>query len=90
MAASGVDLGLLTETKITDDIYTCFLSGYNVTTTNAVSTCQGGIALHEVKKVALHGSNVLTFMLVMGQVQYFVMGAYIPPSNPGTMLGHIC
>ncbi len=26
-------------------------------------------------------SNVLTFQLVMGGVQFFVMGAYIPPTN---------
>ncbi len=45
MAATGVDLGVFTETKITDGIYTRFSSGYNVTASNAVSASQGGIAL---------------------------------------------
>jgi hypothetical protein len=35
MAATGVDLGIFTETKITDGVYTWFSSGYNVTATNA-------------------------------------------------------
>ncbi len=30
MAATGVDCGVFTETKITDDIYMGFSSGYNV------------------------------------------------------------
>jgi hypothetical protein len=30
MAATGVDCGVFTETKFTDDIYTRFSSGYNV------------------------------------------------------------
>ena len=45
MAATGVDLGIFTETKITDGVYTQFSSGYNVTASNAISACQGGIAL---------------------------------------------
>ena len=93
MAMMGVDLGVFTETKITDGVYTRFSSGYNVTATNAVSASQGGIALfwrdnelYEVEEVATRGPNVLTFELVMGQVRFFVVGAYIPPSDLGTTL----
>ena len=96
MAATGVDLGIFTETKITDGVYTRFSSGYNVTASNAVSACQGGIALfwrenelYEVEEVATRGPNVLTFELVTGQMRYFVVGAYIPPSDLGTTLAHI-
>ncbi len=39
--------------------------------------------------MATHGPNVLTFELVTGQMRFFVVGAYIPPSDLGTMLGHI-
>jgi hypothetical protein len=45
MAATGVDCGVFTETKIMDNIYTQFSSGYNVFASNAVSVRQGGIAL---------------------------------------------
>ena len=45
MAATEVDLGIFMETKITDRVYTQYLSGYNVTATNAVSASQGGITL---------------------------------------------
>ena len=74
MAATGVDLGIFTETKITDGVYTRFSSGYNVTASNAVSASQGGIALfwrdneiYEVEEVATRGPNVLTFELVTGE-----------------------
>ena len=96
MAATGVDLGIFTETKITDGIYTRFSSGYNVTASNAISARQGWIALfwrdneiYEVEEVATHGPNVLTFELVTGQMRYYVVGAYIPPSDLGTTLTHI-
>ena len=96
MAATGVDLGIFMETKTTDGVYTRFSSGYNVTASNAVSASQGGIALfwrdkelYEVEEVAMCGPNVLTFELVTGQMQFSVVGAYIPPSDLGTMLSHI-
>jgi hypothetical protein len=45
MAATGVDCGVFTETKVTDNIHTQFSLGYNVFASNAVSVPQGGIAL---------------------------------------------
>jgi hypothetical protein len=59
MAATGVDCGVLTETKITNNIYTQFSLGYNAVALNAVFFWHGGIALfwiwrdndlYEVKK----------------------------------------
>ena len=41
----GVDLCFLTETKVTDGIYTQLSSDYHVLATNAMSHHQGGIAL---------------------------------------------
>ncbi len=41
----GVNIGFLVETKLTDGIYTQFLSGYKVVTSTAPSARQGGIAL---------------------------------------------
>jgi hypothetical protein len=96
MKATGVDLGIFMETKVTDGVYTRFSSGYNVTASKAISASQGGIALfwrenelYEVEEVARRGPNVLTFELVTGQMRYFVVGAYIPPSDLGTTLSHI-
>jgi hypothetical protein len=37
MAAMNIYFGILVETKIAGGIYTCFLSGYNVFASNAVS-----------------------------------------------------
>ena len=39
--------------------------------------------------MAPRGPNVLTFELVTGQIRYFVVGAYIPPSDLGTTLTQI-
>ena len=96
MAATEVDLGIFTETKSTDSVYTRYSSGYKVTATNAVSASQGGIALfwrdnelYKIEEVAPRGPNVLTFELVTGQIRYFVVGAYIPPSDLGTTLTQI-
>ncbi len=55
----------------------------------ATSPQQGGIALlwtaghqdFEVEAVKIVSPNVLTFQLVTGSVQFFVIGAYIPPAD---------
>ncbi len=55
----------------------------------ATSPQQGGIALlwtaghqdFEVEAVKITSPNVLMFQLITGGVQFFVIGAYIPPAN---------
>ena len=96
MAATGVDCGVFTETKITDDIYTRYSSGYKVFPSNAVSVQQGGIALfwrdkdlYEIEESKIRGPIVLSFELVMGKMCFYVVGAYLPPSDPGTALMHV-
>ncbi len=96
MAATGVDCGVFTETKITDDIYTQFSSGYNVFASNAVSVRQGGIALfwrdndlYEIEESKICSPNVLSFKLVTGKMRFYVMVAYLPPSDPGIALMHV-
>jgi hypothetical protein len=85
MAEMGVDFGILVETKITEGIYTQFLSGYNVFASNAINVRQGGIALfwkpdklYEIEEWQMRGPNVITFMVVSGG----------PPTNL-TMLEHV-
>jgi hypothetical protein len=96
MAATGVDCGVFTETKIRDNIYTRYSSRYNVFASNAVSVRQGGIALfwkdndlYEIEKSKIRGPNMLSFELVTGEMRFYVVGAYLLPSDPGTALLHI-
>jgi hypothetical protein len=96
MAATGVDCGVFTETKITDDIYTQFSSGYNVFASNAVSIRQGGIALfwrdydlYEIEESKTRSPNVLSFELITSKTSCYVVGAYLPLSDPGTTLMHV-
>jgi hypothetical protein len=60
-----------------------------VIASKATNLQQGEIALlwtaehrdFEVEAVKIASPNVLTFQLVRGGVQFFVMGAYIPPTD---------
>jgi hypothetical protein len=45
MKLMGVDCGIFPETKLTNWVYTCWSSGYNVHSTYAPSKWQGGISL---------------------------------------------
>ena len=72
----GVGCCVLTETKLTDDRYPKFVSGYRVIASKATSPRQGGVALlweeghrdFEVEAVQVHTPNLLTFQLVTGEV----------------------
>ena len=85
----GVGLAVLTETKLMDDCHTCLASGYKVLTTKAASHNQGGIALlwrenhpgYKVESACIVTLNLLTFLLVTGDEQFYCMGTYIPPTN---------
>ena len=86
----GVGCAVLTETKLTDDLYPKFVQGYHVIASRATSPQQGGVALlwresealgFLVEAVNVVSPNVLTFQLVTGGVRFFVMGAYIPPAD---------
>jgi hypothetical protein len=96
MATTGVDCVVFTETKITDVIYTRFSLGYNIFASNAVSIRQGGIALfwrdndlYEIEESKIHGPNVLSFELVTGKTRFYIVGAYLPSSDPSTTLKHV-
>lgn len=92
MGQMKVDLGILTEAKLTDGIYTRFSSGYNVVATSARVHNQGGVALFyknspdwQVESVRYHGPNVISFQLVAASRRWGVVGAYIPPSDLDTV-----
>jgi hypothetical protein len=85
----GVGCAVITKTKLTDARYPKHIEGYHVIALEATSPQQGGIALlwtaghqdFEVEAVKIVSPNVLTFQLVTGRVQFFVIGAYIPPTD---------
>ena len=71
MEQMNVDIGILTEAKLTGGIYTRYSSGYNVVATSARVHNQGGVALFyknspdwQVESVRQHGPNVISFQLV--------------------------
>ena len=95
MKLMGVDCGVFLETKLTDDVYTRWSSGYNVLSTRAPSKWQGGISLfwrasetYEIEEVEMRGPNVLSFQLVSGATRWYIVGCYIPP-NDLTTLTHV-
>ena len=95
MDSMGVGIGVLQETKITNDIYTRSASGYAVVATNVSSARQGGVALiwkedggFEVEEATIAHPNVITFQLVTGEERFYVVGCYVPPSDL-TTLEHI-
>jgi hypothetical protein len=72
----GVGCAVLTETKLTDDWYPKFVSGYRVILSKAASPHQGGVALlwresedqgFLVKAAHIASLDILTFQLVMGE-----------------------
>ena len=90
--AMDIDLGILTETKVIDGIYTQNLSGYSDVAFDAPSTHQGGIAvfwrankMYKVKDWRICGPNVLSFAIVTGSHSFYVLGCYIPPTNLSTL-----
>ncbi len=71
-------------------------TGYNVFASNTVSIRQGGIALfwrdndlYEIEESKIRSPNVLSFKLVTGKMHFYVVGAFLPPSDPGTVLMHV-
>ena len=92
MEAMGIDIGILLETKVTGEIYTCFSSRYSIVASDAASAHQGGIALfwrpnksYKVEDWHVRGPNVLSFVIVTGGQQFYAVGCYIPPNDLSTL-----
>jgi endonuclease/exonuclease/phosphatase family metal-dependent hydrolase len=87
-----VDIGILTEAKLTDGVYSRFSQGYTITATEATSHRQGGVALcfreneyFQVEASVCHGPNVISCELVTGQRRVPLVGVYIPPADVSTL-----
>ena len=70
----------------------CWSSGYNIRSTHAPSKWQGGISLfwrssetYEIIEVELGRPNVLLFQLSLGAMKWYIIGCYIPQTNPTTL-----
>jgi hypothetical protein len=80
----GVNCAVSTKVKITNDKYLRCMFRFKVILLKATSHSQGGIALlwnkgHASFKIVT--PNLLTFQLITGYEQFYVMGTYIPPNN---------
>jgi hypothetical protein len=88
----GVDIGFLLETELTGGIYTHYSSGYSVLALTATLVWQRGIALfwrgnnlYEVEETQIWGTNIISLHPMMGAIQFYVVGCYIPPSDLETL-----
>ena len=88
LGAANVDVCVFQETKIVNNMYTKYSSGYSVTCSAAANAHQGGVALcfrehvgYELEEHKFHGPNVVSFRLIAGPVKFYCVGGYIPPSE---------
>ena len=63
--------------------------GYKIKATDVGDNRFGGVAvlyeeskLYKVEEAKARGPNVMTFEVFTGSKHYFVVGGYIPPSDP--------
>lgn len=97
MQQLNVDVALLTEAKLTDEMYARHSFGYEIQATRAMHHSQSGVALcwrdtdvSQVEGVCQHGPNVISCELVSGARRWLVIGAYIPPNeDDGRTLEHV-
>jgi hypothetical protein len=88
-----IHLGVLTETRLCTERYTRSAYGYTVFASKTTHTNQGVIALiftnnslhFQVESQRKHGPNVVSCLLVIGNVQLPIIGAYIPPGDTTTL-----
>ena len=92
MDSMGIGVAFLMETKLAKGIYIRCTSRYQVLASDAVSARQGGVALcwkegidYVIEEQRVWGANVVTCHLITGKTQYYVVGAYIPPADTGTL-----
>ena len=87
MEQANIDVGLLTETKLSTDMYTKSAMGYTVSATKAVGM-SGGVALvHRqgkgwgLESIRSFGPNVIRATLVSGQRRWYIIGGYVSPNE---------
>jgi exonuclease III len=93
MKQMNVDVGILTETKFHNNMFTKNAEGYGVVGTITTSNTGGVALIHRNSKhwglesTKTFGPNVVRTTLVSGQRRWYIIGVYIPPSDEtGTTL----
>ena len=90
LAQMGVDVAVLTETKLVDGKHPKVASWCTIMCSKAANKKQGGVTLlwkvkdsrFGVESVSFNnGPNIVTFQLVTGHLRYHVIGVYIPPNS---------
>lgn len=85
---ANIDLAILTETKISNEIYTKQCLGYDIACSTADGN-SGGVALisktnprgWHLESTQFHGPNVLSTIYVTGKKRIPIIGAYLPPTT---------
>ena len=86
----GVDIGIVHETKCARRQFAVRKGrGYAICSTNAGSSRCGGVALiyredksrFVMKNLKVQGRNTISVEIQTGNVRYFTVGCYIPPSD---------
>jgi exonuclease III len=94
----GISLGILTETKLVDDIYPTNAHGYTITATSGKNHHQGGVALFyktdttvsTLEGTCQFGPNIIQTTLTTGLRRWTEIGIYIPPSEiDGSTLNYL-
>ena len=92
MEQENLDMGIMQETNITDGVYNRASAGYRVVATDAPSPHSGGIAMFyregsgfAVEEVRPYGPNVISFEVVTGRRQWYIIRCYLAPDYARTI-----
>ena len=87
LSQMNIDIGFLTETKLSTNRHTKLSAGYRFVATTANGS-KGGVGLAyrrskgwDLESIKPFGPNVVRATLVAGHKRWYVIGAYIPPSE---------
>ena len=86
---AGVDIAFVQESKFMDDAYaTKYVGPYTILTSATDRFNCGGVSLfykagskYNLENGRAVGPNCITFELETGETRYYVIGAYLPPSD---------
>jgi hypothetical protein len=84
MRTMKINIGILTETKVDEGMYTKAAHGHTIFATEARSNYQGGVAENKqfiIEGTRSFGPNVIRTTLVSGEKRWTIIGCYIPPSE---------
>ena len=86
VSQANTELDIFQDTNITDELYTRGSAGYIVVATDVLSRHRSGVAVFyqpaphfSVDAVRKFGPNVVSFQMVMGERQWYIVGCYLAP-----------